>query len=267
MMPTRTLFTGLPMTRMVSSCGCCRMQKNGHIGRMAVLQNYRNKGVGRALLDAVIVFAKTIELYECFLYAQIQAIPFYRLAGFVASGDEFYDAGIVHQSMRLQIAERRLLGVHNGDFAVNDFYGTAFELISQTSKHLRILSETLDNHVFDNEEMAAAISRLARSSRYAEVRLMVIDPKPMIARGHKLLSLQRKLPSKIHLRRCTAHPHDIKDNLIVADSVGLITQSVKTPEKTIADFNNRPVAENAMSIFDDFWEHAVVDTDLRQLSL
>lgn len=247
--------------------GCCRMKKNGHIGRMAVLNNYRGKGVGRALLDTATTFAQSIQLFECFLYSQTQAIPFYRKAGFIVTGEEFFDAGIAHQSMRLQIAERRLLGVHGGDFSVNDFGETAFELISQASKQLRILSVSLDHNVFDNKAMTDAISALARSSRYAEIRLMVIDPKPMITRGHQLLSLQRKLPSKIHLRRCTAQLHDIKDSLILADQVGLINQSIKAPEKTSADFNNRPVTENYISIFDDFWEHAVVDNDLRQLSI
>lgn len=79
--------------------GTARLLPNGHIGRMAVLNNYRNHGIGSAMLDTLLVYAKEHQISDLFLFAQTQAIPFYEQHGFTATGDIFMDAGIPHQKM------------------------------------------------------------------------------------------------------------------------------------------------------------------------
>lgn len=78
-----------------------RMLDNGHVGRMAVLADYRDKGLGSALLKSVITTARQRGLAELTLNAQTAAIPFYTKHGFHTEGDVFDDAGIPHQRMRL----------------------------------------------------------------------------------------------------------------------------------------------------------------------
>ena len=67
---------------------------------MAVLQQYRNLGVGREMLRAAVKKAIELNYENIFLHAQSHAIDFYQKNGFVAFGEEFLDAGIPHFSMR-----------------------------------------------------------------------------------------------------------------------------------------------------------------------
>ncbi|MGH7785843.1 MAG: GNAT family N-acetyltransferase [Candidatus Binatia bacterium] len=69
------------------------------IGRMAVLPGWRQRGVGRALLDALLQEAARRGAPRAVLHAQVQAIGFYARAGFTAVGDEFDEAGIAHRRM------------------------------------------------------------------------------------------------------------------------------------------------------------------------
>ena len=85
--------------------GTVRLLADGHIGRMAVLKNARGNGVGRSLLDAILDAARAQGLTEVFLHAQVDAIPFYERAGFVAEGEVFMDAGIPHRSMRRALTD------------------------------------------------------------------------------------------------------------------------------------------------------------------
>jgi len=78
-----------------------RIKMNGHIGRMAVLKEYRNKGVGSAVLEALINFSKTLKMKSVYLHAQTSAIPFYEKHRFKISSEEFLDAGIPHKTMRM----------------------------------------------------------------------------------------------------------------------------------------------------------------------
>lgn len=83
--------------------GTARLLPDGHIGRMAVLKGYRSRGVGGAMLQKLIEAARQRGDREVVLSAQIHAAPFYRTHGFVPEGDEYMEAGIRHQAMRLTL--------------------------------------------------------------------------------------------------------------------------------------------------------------------
>lgn len=83
--------------------GTARLLPDGHIGRMAVLKGYRSRGVGGAMLQKLIEAARQRGDREVVLSAQIHAAPFYLTHGFVPEGDEYMEAGIRHQAMRLTL--------------------------------------------------------------------------------------------------------------------------------------------------------------------
>ncbi len=79
--------------------GTARMQQNGTIGRMAVLKDWRGRGVGRALLQTLLDLATRRGLPRVTLSAQTHALGFYERAGFDVVGEPFIDAGIPHRKM------------------------------------------------------------------------------------------------------------------------------------------------------------------------
>lgn len=79
--------------------GTARMQQNGTIGRMAVLKDWRGRGVGRALLQTLLDLATRRGLSRVTLSAQTHALGFYERAGFDVVGEPFIDAGIPHRKM------------------------------------------------------------------------------------------------------------------------------------------------------------------------
>ncbi len=86
--------------------GTGRLLPDGHIGRMAVLEPWRGKGVGAALLRELIAAARERGHAGAQLSAQTHAIGFYRRFGFEVSSEEYLDAGIPHRSMRLPFTPR-----------------------------------------------------------------------------------------------------------------------------------------------------------------
>lgn len=79
--------------------GTGRLLVDGHIGRMAVLADWRGKGVGRALLERLLEEARQQGHTHLALHAQTHASGFYRRFGFVEEGPEFMEAGIPHRTM------------------------------------------------------------------------------------------------------------------------------------------------------------------------
>lgn len=83
-----------------------RLLPDGHIGRMAVRLSERKKGVGAAVLQALMEAAEDRGFKEVVLGAQLHAKDFYLKQGFVAFGDVFLDANIEHVMMRKELASQ-----------------------------------------------------------------------------------------------------------------------------------------------------------------
>ena len=82
--------------------GTARMDRKGKIGRMAVLHDYRRRGIGRKMIQALMDYGKEYAITDFHLSAQITAIGFYRKMGFEPFGKEFLEAGITHINMKLK---------------------------------------------------------------------------------------------------------------------------------------------------------------------
>ena len=83
--------------------GTGRLLPEGKIGRMAVVQEWRRRGVGAEILEALIGEAGRRGFAEVTLHAQLRAAEFYRGHGFVAEGKVYEEAGILHQTMRRKL--------------------------------------------------------------------------------------------------------------------------------------------------------------------
>jgi predicted GNAT family N-acyltransferase len=84
--------------------GAARLLPDGYIGRMAVRKAARGRGVGAALLRAMMSEARARGFREVHLHAQLGARRFYEAHGFRATSEQVYlDAGIEHVHMCAQL--------------------------------------------------------------------------------------------------------------------------------------------------------------------
>jgi predicted GNAT family N-acyltransferase len=79
--------------------GCGRLLPDGHIGRVAVLSDWRGQGVGAALLERLIALARERGDERVLLNAQTRRCRSTPVIGFAPTGDEFFEAGIAHWKM------------------------------------------------------------------------------------------------------------------------------------------------------------------------
>ena len=76
---------------------------DGHIGRIAVLKEYRGRYIGFMIMIFLIEKAKELNLPNVWLASQLYAKEFYVKLGFSEYGEIFYDAGIKHINMKKNI--------------------------------------------------------------------------------------------------------------------------------------------------------------------
>ena len=79
--------------------GTGRILGDGHIGRVAVLRDYRGLGIGKMIMKELIKWAQDMSLDKVWLSSQWQAHSFYLDLGFVCIGEIYKEAGIDHIKM------------------------------------------------------------------------------------------------------------------------------------------------------------------------
>jgi predicted GNAT family N-acyltransferase len=72
------------------------------IERMAVLKDYRKRGLGKGIILFLKDVFKRRKITHIILHAQYQVIDFYKACGFQESGPPFNEAGIKHVKMEMQ---------------------------------------------------------------------------------------------------------------------------------------------------------------------
>lgn len=86
--------------------GTGRLLRTGQIGRMAVLKEYRDQGIGGSILELLVNTAIEKGVDNLFLNSQVEAIGFYRRFGFMEQGDIFLEAGIEHKKMIIPVSRK-----------------------------------------------------------------------------------------------------------------------------------------------------------------
>jgi len=79
--------------------GTGRILSDGHIGRVAVLKNYRGLGIGKSIMKDLIKWAQDMSLEKVWLSSQWHAHSFYLDFGFVCVDKIYKEAGIDHIKM------------------------------------------------------------------------------------------------------------------------------------------------------------------------
>jgi predicted GNAT family N-acyltransferase len=263
-----------------------RLLPTGQVGRMAVLPQWRGRGVGTALLREVLGLATARGEPLPFLNAQVSALSFYERQGLVAVGEVFEEAGIPHRRMALSPAlsdEERLvpdlappqpLGLVlgrdggpqglSGRLAIRE---ASLQLAVQAQRSLALFSRDLDAPIYDNAEFIGAVRRLALRRPDLPVRVLLLDPGPAIQAGHRLLPLIQRLSSRCEVRGI---PEDLParvDAFLVVDGQGYVRRPLADDWSATADFHAPLEARRLEAEFQVLWDRAEPHPGLRRLYL
>jgi len=248
-----------------------RLLDNGHIGRMAVLKEYRHQGIGSAMLDQLIEYCKQHQL-QPHLDAQTVAIGFYEKKGFKTTSDTFMDAGIPHKHMKIMEAkmepEHYILGESNELISFDSRLENrelAMALIRQVHTQIRILTPNLENPVYDNPQLTQSLNRLVTQNRHASIKVLVNDSGTAVKTGHRIIELSRRLSSSIQLHKTPEEMQEYGAAILLVDDAGYIYKHHGDSFQGQANFNDKLKVRELSKAFDESWERSKSDTELRRL--
>lgn len=277
--------------------GCARLQANGKVERMAVLEHSRHLGIGRELLTSVIESATTSGLTDLYLHAQLHAEPFYRRMGFLPEGGTFVEANIDHVRMTMplaipfartiqppiQPAASTRQSVHqssktepssrDSDWGQKNFDGreealsALSEYLTKPRRTLYLYSQHLDSSLFDKTEVLDALSEFVRAAAQNRLRILIHSSQLAVARGHRLVELARRLESKVEIRMVPSDMANEDKTYLCWDNKGywlLPDYANYLGQTNDADSVS---ATRLAAEFERTWQRSVSDPELRLLGL
>ncbi len=256
------------------------LEETGHIGRMAILPQFRGRGIGEALLRHLIAESAN-RFSELKLSAQEHAIPFYQRSGFHVCSGVYDDAGIPHFDMRCLAPDLAAGSLGASDYPMilgsdtdSWLFDTESRLLSlmdsvvgQASQRIWLYDRLLEHDLYDRHRFRELISALARRHRLSEVRLLIHDDKPLVKRRHALVELMRRLPSRMELRLVN-EDYPVEDQpFILADREGVVYRHDFYKPEGFAKFSDGGRVKLLSENFQRMWDAARPSLELRELPL
>jgi len=236
--------------------GTGRMQANGHIGRLAVLSNWRGRGVGKGMVSALIQAAQRDHNFV-YLNAQVQAIGFYESFGFVADGAVFMEAGIPHQRMELHFRE----AISNEDLSleikdhhgIEDNYQALIELCSSARRSIDIFTPDLDRRMLSRGRFINVLKEFIKISPKSRVRALVHQPAIPIRYDHRLIELSQDYSSYIQLRETNPEYNHYPYSYVLVDAKAYLYRPHAAEYSATLEFTDNVRARHLHNEFDEIW--------------
>jgi GNAT superfamily N-acetyltransferase len=176
--------------------GSARLSPEQRIGCMAVLPAWRGRGVGSALLAALIEEAQRRRWPQLTLQAPPHALDFYARHGFLPVGARLADAGAGGLVQPMQRRFGAAVAVEDAAAAI----AASAAVVAQARRQLLIYSRALDPGLLDSPPLLAQLRRFAVAAHDKQVCVLLHDAAAPQRAAAPLLALAQRLPSVFCVR-------------------------------------------------------------------
>lgn len=257
--------------------GTGRLTPEGKIGRMAVLSEWRGRGVGEAVLRVLLEAAAQRHLKKVEIHAQSHALGFYEKAGFEAYGEEFDECGIAHRHMRIDIQAvdprppQRVTEHQAHALASQDresLIAAMIEVASGARRELCIMVRELDNELFDRHELLDAIRQLAISGPHVQIRVLVREALRSHSDAIRLVDLGQRLSSVFAFRTPVEEiDRQYPGSFVVNDRGGWFERPLASRFEGEGSTYAPGRAAQLLASFSAIWERSETCAEMRRLDI
>jgi hypothetical protein len=122
-----------------------------------------------------------------------------------------------------------------------------------------IFSIDLNPSIYDDPELVAAISTIARRGKQSRLRILVRNPETLYGGNHGLVALARRLPSRVQIRVYTEGAKDRNLGFFCVDEQHLVYFMDESQWQGFARHDARAESAHALNEFEHLWLYGSVD--------
>ena len=140
-------------------------------------------------------------------------------------------------------------------------------LLPQGRRTLRIQAPTLDSELLNRDSVSSAVAALIRVSPNTRIRLLLSDSSEAVRNGHCLIRLAQRFPSYFEIRKLSEWSGRGPSWLVLDETAIIWRRDYLRYADGYAICDAAAEAGALCRSFDESWEQARTDPDLRRLHL
>lgn len=238
---------------------CARIERDGKLGRLAVLKENRQQGWGARILKAAEAFLLKEKLAKIYLNSQANSYRFYFNKGYRPCDEMFWDAGIPHIRMQKvlnksnAVSHAYLLGLDEDNHYSSEAAASPvwFQIASKQSRRsIDIWLHDLAHPVFNNASCLENLTAFIRQSKHTQIRVLLNEEYRGLAE-HPMMIIQQRLSSRFIVRRADSiEGREVHNNQILFDLKGHMRFDYQT---SYCNFNNQLSVGRHKVHFEQAW--------------
>ncbi|NCC29140.1 MAG: hypothetical protein EOM22_13635 [Gammaproteobacteria bacterium] len=134
-------------------------------------------------------------------------------------------------------------------------------------RELLLFDHSLDLDLYNTEAFIEAVKRLALAQPDSPVRALLSHPDRRNQSGSRIVVLAQRLTSRIAIRRLADDTPDRPDAFLIGDRRAYLKRPSAEGSEGVADMHGRREARRLRADFEQMWEHAEADIEVRRLHL
>jgi hypothetical protein len=148
-----------------------------------------------------------------------------------------------------------------------DFRCAIDRMAEQAKRNIKIFTQELDHDLYDQAPFIKILSSLCRNQRGFSLQLILKDANKAAKFGHRLVELQKRVPSSIEIRGLPNEYQDLTDEYLIVDDQAMVKRFSIGYMRGHCEFRAIPDAVKYGRQFNEIWERSLPCQELRRLSL
>ncbi|MEM7196379.1 MAG: hypothetical protein AAF402_15695 [Pseudomonadota bacterium] len=139
--------------------------------------------------------------------------------------------------------------------------------LGHARRHIQIYSYDLEPEILDRQAVLDQLLQFCRLSRDNLVQILVRDGKKAAQSGNRIIELGRRLSPQIQFRKPSPHKKQIDGSFVLADDEAYLARPRRDRYFGTADLNAPAKVAELRSYFEDHWQFAEEELEMRQLHI
>ncbi|HVK98248.1 MAG TPA: hypothetical protein VM553_00475 [Dongiaceae bacterium] len=151
--------------------------------------------------------------------------------------------------------------------SADDFRCAINRMAEQAVRSVRIFTQELDHDLYDHPDFLEIASSVCRQRRNCTLQILLKNADKASRLGHRLVELQKRLPSSIEIRSLPEEYEETNDEFFLVDDIALVKRFAIGYMRGHCEFRSIPDAVKKARWFGEVWERSEPCQELRRLSL
>lgn len=169
-----------------------------------------------------------------------------------------------------QLAPDMVLGESTGTHlleSLEEFRLALDTMAPQAKRHIKIFTQELDHDFYDRDAFMQGLGPLFKNRRGLNISILLKDPNKAAKQDHRLVELQKRLPTRCEIRSLPREYEDMTDEYMIVDDLGMVKRFALGNMRGHCEFRSVPDGVKYGRQFDEIWGRSMPCTELRRLAL